>query len=126
MEEQKYSKEAQRKWGNTDAYKQSVSKTANYGKTNWESINQKASLINSKLANNIDKRVDDSAVQQLVSDWQNHITQYYYNYTPYTLQRLGEMYVADEHFKVHYEKIKPGLSEFFSEATEYYCDNIIK
>ncbi|MBU0529134.1 TipAS antibiotic-recognition domain-containing protein [bacterium] len=59
MAEQKYSKEAQRKWGNTDAYKQSVSKTANYGKADWDIINEKASLINSKLANNIDKRVDD-------------------------------------------------------------------
>ncbi|MBU0529133.1 TipAS antibiotic-recognition domain-containing protein [bacterium] len=65
-------------------------------------------------------------MQQLVVDWQNHITQYYYNCTPYILQGLGEMYVADERFKAYYEKIKPGLSEFFSEAIEYYCDNIIK
>ena len=34
---------------------------------------------------------------------------------------LGEMYVADERFKAHYEKIAPGCAEFFRDAINIYC-----
>ena len=34
---------------------------------------------------------------------------------------LGEMYVADERFKAHYEKIAPGCAEFFRAAINIYC-----
>ncbi len=126
MVEYKYSKETQQKWGNTVAYQQSATKTANYRKSDWVIINKKASLINSKLANNIDKDIDDVVVQQLVADWQNHITHYYYNCTTEILRGLGEMYVADERFKKYYDDIKPGLAQFFSNAILRYCDNQTK
>ena len=35
---------------------------------------------------------------------------------------LGEMYVADERFKAHYEKIAPGCTEFFRDAIKIYCE----
>jgi len=34
---------------------------------------------------------------------------------------LGEMYVADERFKAHYEKVAEGCAEFFREALGVYC-----
>ena len=34
---------------------------------------------------------------------------------------LGEMYVADERFKAHYEKIAPGCAEFLRDAINVYC-----
>ena len=34
---------------------------------------------------------------------------------------LGEMYVADERFKAHYEKIAPGCAEFLRDAINIYC-----
>jgi DNA-binding transcriptional MerR regulator len=35
---------------------------------------------------------------------------------------LAEMYVADERFKVHYDKIAPGCAEFFRDAIQFYCE----
>jgi len=34
---------------------------------------------------------------------------------------LGEMYVADERFKAHYDKIAPGCAEFLRDAINVYC-----
>ena len=36
-------------------------------------------------------------------------------------KNLGEMYVADERFKAHYEKIAPGCAEFLRDAINVYC-----
>jgi len=35
---------------------------------------------------------------------------------------LAEMYVADERFKAHYEKIAPGCAEFLRDAINIYCE----
>lgn len=55
MSNQDFQKETEERWGNTGAYKESVKKTANYSKSDWEKINQKASLINNKLAHLMEK-----------------------------------------------------------------------
>jgi len=34
---------------------------------------------------------------------------------------MGEMYVADERFKAHYDKIAPGCAEFLRDAINIYC-----
>ena len=34
---------------------------------------------------------------------------------------LGEIYVADERFKAHYDKITPGCAEFLRDAINVFC-----
>ena len=43
------------------------------------------------------------------------------NYSKEYHNGLAEMYIADERFKVHYEKIAPGCTEFFRDAINIYC-----
>jgi DNA-binding transcriptional MerR regulator len=43
------------------------------------------------------------------------------NYSKEYHKGLGGMYVADERFKAHYEKIAPGCAEFFRDAINAYC-----
>ena len=45
---------------------------------------------------------------------------YYPNYSKEYHKALGEMYVADERFKVNYEKIARGCAEFFRDAINVY------
>ena len=35
---------------------------------------------------------------------------------------LGEIYVADERFRAHYDKIVPGCAEFLRDAINIYCE----
>lgn len=42
-------------------------------------------------------------------------------YSKQAHKALGEMYVADERFKAHYDKIAPGAAEFLRDALNIYC-----
>lgn len=46
---------------------------------------------------------------------------FYPNYSKEYHKGLAEMYVADERFKVNYEKLAPGCTEFFRDAINIYC-----
>ncbi|MCL2527220.1 MAG: TipAS antibiotic-recognition domain-containing protein [Defluviitaleaceae bacterium] len=46
---------------------------------------------------------------------------FYPDYSKAYHKGLADMYVADERFKDHYEKIAPGCAEFLREAVNVYC-----
>jgi len=46
---------------------------------------------------------------------------FYPNYSKEYHRGLAEMYVADERFKAHYEKIAAGCTEFLRDAINIYC-----
>ena len=71
----------------------------------------------------MDKSPASENVQQLVRNWQNHITNYYYNCTNDILCGLGEMYVTDKRFKKYYDDIKPDLAQFFSNSIKHYSES---
>lgn len=119
----KYSDEVKKLWGNTDAYKESQRKTSNYSNKDWDRINEDIQGIFKKFAENMDKKIDSKEVQNLVSEWQNCITENFYYCTNEILRGLGKMYVSDQRFTDNINKYKDGLSLFINNAIEYYCDN---
>jgi len=48
---------------------------------------------------------------------------FYPDYSREYHQGLGEMYVADERFRVNYDKLASGCTEFFRDAINVYCGN---
>jgi len=46
---------------------------------------------------------------------------FYPGYSKEYHKGLAEMYVADERFKAHYEKVAPGCTEFLRDAINIYC-----
>lgn len=116
-----FKEEVKNKYGNTEAYKESVKKTSNYNKKDWEEINTDMNSIFNEIANKMDLGPDSKEVQELVERWRNHITKYHYNCTKEILGSLGQMYVYDERFKNNIDSIKEGLAEFLSKAIEVYC-----
>lgn len=116
-----YKDEVESRWGNTDAYKESIQKTKKYTKTDFEKIEIEAEKIYLDFAKNMDKDVKDEIVQELVKRWQKHITKYFYNCTNEILFGLGEMYVNDERFTKNIDKYKNGLANFINLAIKEYC-----
>ena len=117
----KYAKEVKERYGKTDAYKEYEVKTKNYDKTKWNGINSEDNEIFKAFADNKDKAVDSEEVQGLVKQWQDHISNNYYNCTKEILASLGIMYVNDERFKENIDKSGEGTAEFMSKAIEVYC-----
>lgn len=113
--------EARRRWGDTAAYKECEARQAAYtvgdkvaGRMEMEAlINRFAALVGRDPA--------DREVQELVGEWQAHITRFYYRCTPEILAGLGRMYRLDDRFRDNLDGHGEGTAELMSRAIERYC-----
>lgn len=121
---QKYAEETREKYGNSDAYKESVKKTSKYKKEDWARITAKGDEIYKRIAASMEKGPQDPEVQKAVADYRQYITDSFYNCTPEIFRGLGDLYVNDERFTANIDKKKKGLAAFLREAMIYYCDNL--
>jgi DNA-binding transcriptional MerR regulator len=126
IEKQKeiYAEEVKERWGNTIAYKESELKTSKYNKDDWKKITESMGSIYKKIADNMDKSIDDPLIQEAVGEWRQNITDNFYNCTPEIFRGLGNMYVDDHRFTKNIDKYRDGLAIFLKDAMNYYCDNL--
>src|SRR5688572_26459005 len=110
--------EAERRWGGTEAYRESQRRASQYGKAEWLQLKAEAERINAGLAAAMTSGVPASAPEamDLAEQHRQHISRWFYECT-YAIHRgLGEMYVADPRFSAHYEEAAPGLSAYLRDA----------
>lgn len=120
----KYAEEARQRWGQTDAYKESQNRAAKYTKEDWAKISTEVNAIYSKVAVLMDaKEPEDPEVQELVRQWQEHISTYFYHCPPEMLRGLGDLYVSDERFTKNIDKYRAGLAAFLRDAMHFFADN---
>lgn len=121
---QQYEDEAKQRWGGTDAYKESLAKTAGYSKEQWSDALGGMNGIFAEFADckNCGESVDSDTAQRLVKKLQNYITEHFYHCTDEILTGLGQMYIGDGRFKNNIDKCgEGGTAEFVSEAIKIYC-----
>ncbi|GAA2142683.1 MerR family transcriptional regulator [Kitasatospora kazusensis] len=110
--------EAQDRWGGTEAWKQSQSRTGGYTKADWERITAEMHEINSRLVQvfGTGAAADSTEATDLAEVHRQHITEHFYDCHFAIHRGLGEMYVADPRFAANYEKLAPGLAQWFRDA----------
>ncbi|MFF4324278.1 MerR family transcriptional regulator [Streptomyces sp. NPDC001568] len=113
-----HTEEAERRWGGTDAYRESTRRTASYTKEDWQRIQAAAADINARFAALLDSGASAEAepAMDLAEDHRSWINGSYYFCTYEIHTCLGEMYVADERFTAYYEAVRPGLAVFVRDA----------
>lgn len=116
-----YAKEAEERWGNTEAYKESAHRTKQYNKEDWARISAESERIYKGFAANMEKSPAAPEVQKLVADWQVHISKNFYPCSKEILSGLGKMYVADKRFTKNIDQYGEGLTQFISDAIAEYC-----
>lgn len=118
-----YAEEARQRWGNTPAYRQSAEKTSRYTDADWAQAQGETEAIFKAFANCLAEgnSPEGPEAQQLVKDWQDHITSRYYDCTKEVLAGLGKMYIADERFTKNLDRYGQGTARLMSEAIEFYC-----
>jgi DNA-binding transcriptional MerR regulator len=121
---QKYAEEAKQKYGNTEAYKESMKKTSKFTKEDWARISEDSSRIHNKIIALMDRDPSDPQVQEAIGEWRQHITDNFYNCTLEIFRGLGDLYISDDRFTSNIDKFKPGLAAFMREAMHIYCDNL--
>jgi len=117
-----YIKEVKRRWGHTDAYKQSTKRTEKWTKADYKQIEEEGKEITRKIAKLMDEGFESFNVREQIKKHHQHICIFYdCSYEMY--RNLGQMYVEDVRFTIYYEKFRPGLAVFMKNAIFYYCDH---
>ncbi len=118
-----YKREAQQRWGHTDAYRQSQERVKGFNKQDWQAI-QDATNANIKALVTLmvaGKMPDDPDVQAEIANHHAGIERFY-TCTPQIYRGLADMYVADQRFGDFYRKYHPDLPEFLAKGMRLFCD----
>ncbi len=122
--EDEYQQEAQERWGKTDAWKQSRSRTERYTKADWAEVKAEADAINAAFVAALSsgepatsERAMDAAEQHRL-----HIHDRFYDLDHTFHRGLADMYVADPRFTKTYEDIAPGLAAYVRDAIHANAD----
>ncbi len=113
-----YEAEAQERWGETDAYRQSQNRTKNYTKDDWLAIKREGEEITQGLAALLTAGVPATSVEamDLAEEHRQHISRWYYDCSYEIHRGLGQMYVDDPRFTATYEAAGQGLARYLRDA----------
>ena len=115
-----YADEAEQRWGDTDAYRESRRRTTTYTKADWQRIKDEGEEIEQGLAAAMQAGApaDSERAMDAAEAHRQHISRWFYDCPPEMHAGLGRMYVEDERFTAHYEEIAPGLAQYVSTAVQ--------
>lgn len=108
-----YAEEAEQRWGDTDAWKQSKQRESSFTKDDWKQIKADGDAVNAAFADALARGVTPGSdeANALAERHRAGIEQFYD--CDHAMQVcLAQMYVADERFTKYYEDVAPGLAQY--------------
>lgn len=123
-----HAEEAERRWGETEAYKESNRRVSRYTKEDWQRIKAEEAEVRARLAAALDSGLapDSEEAVAAVEAHREHISRWFYECTYEMHRGLADMYVSDERFRSHYDTQAPGLAAFIREAAHANADRAEK
>lgn len=115
-----YEKEAEERWGDTDAYKESARRTKRYTKDDWARFKAESEANGLAIAALMDEGVvaDDPRAVDLAEQARLLIDRWFYPCSHEFHVGLAEMYIADPRFTATYEKIHLGMAWYVHDAIQ--------
>src|SRR5690625_36536 len=119
-----YPAEAERRWGESDAWKQSRHRMANYGRAEWEQFKadtdrahaQLVAALRAGAAPTSERAMDAAEAHRLVIDTWCYDCDHDFH------RNLAAMYQADPAFTATYEQMARGLTQFVHDALNANAD----
>ena len=110
--------EAERRWGDTDAYRESQRRASSYGKQDWLDIKREGEQVNAAFVAALDAGLppDSPEAAAAATAHRNHISSRFYELTDEMHQGLARMYVGDDRFMRNYDDQRPGLAQYVCDA----------
>jgi DNA-binding transcriptional MerR regulator len=122
-----FAEEAEQHWGETEAWAQSQGRTSKYTKADWAEVKAEMDANNAAFVSAMSdgapatsERAMDAAEQHRL-----HIHQRFYDLTPESHRRLGDMYLADPRFTKNFEDVAPGLAQYVRDAIHANADRAV-
>lgn len=119
-----YQQEAQERWGDTDAWKQSSARTKGYTKADWEEIKAESEAVNAAFVAALQsgEPATSAAAMDAAEAARLQIHTRFYDCSPTFHRDLGDMYVADPRFTKTYEDQATGLAQYVRDAIHANAD----
>ncbi|MGV0644293.1 MerR family transcriptional regulator [Mycolicibacterium sp. XJ2546] len=110
---EEYAQEAEQRWGDTDAWKQSQQRVSTFTKQDWIDAKEQNDALLAALAQaKRDGVTPGSAEGDALAARHRASIERYYECSDDMHVCLGQMYVADERFTRYYDDAEPGLAQF--------------
>lgn len=115
---EQHAQEAEERWGDTEAWKQSQRRTSEYGEAEWDAIKAETEANEAAFADLLRDGVaaDDERTAPLVAAHRRHIDRWFYDCSEQVQRNLAAMYVADQRFTAHYDQREDGLAQYVHDA----------
>ena len=113
-----YTTEAEERWGQTDAWRESQRRTPAYAKDDWVAIKREADANMAAFAAAMKDGVAPASemAMELSEAHRRHISRWFYDCSYGHHQALAEMYISDPRFTRTYDEIAPGLARYVHDA----------
>ncbi|WP_030331433.1 MerR family transcriptional regulator [Micromonospora parva] len=110
--------EAEQRWGDTDAYRESNRRASRYGKEDWLRIRAENEDWGRRIVALMaaGAPADSAEAMELAEEHRQLICRWFYECSYEMQTGLADMYLADERFTAHYENIAEGLAAYLHEA----------
>jgi len=119
-----YAAEAQERWGETDAWKQSQRRTSQYSKEDWVEVKAEMDTVNAAFveAKRAGLAPDSTQAMDAAEAHRRHIHDRFYDVSHDFHRGLADMYVADPRFTGTYDDQEPGLAQYVRDAIHANAD----
>jgi len=113
-----YEEEVKERWGDTDAYRQSKSRTSKYSKDDFDAakVDQEAATELFVYAFGNSLPIDSPKAQEAVIAHRETITKWFYDCSIEMQKNLALMYIEDPRFKEYYDGRVRGLAQYVHDA----------
>jgi MerR family transcriptional regulator, thiopeptide resistance regulator len=110
---EEYAAEAEQRWGDTDAWRQSQQRTANLTEADWRQVKAEGDALDADLVSAMTSGVAPGSAQaNALAERHRASVQRFYDCGDEMHRGLAEMYIADPRFRDRYETIAPGLAQY--------------
>jgi hypothetical protein len=113
-----FENEVHERWGDTEAYRQSTSRTSKYSKEDFEAakVDQEAATELFVYAFGNSLPIDSPKAQEAVRAHRDAITKWFYDCSVEMQKNLALMYIEDPRFKEYYDGRVRGLAQYVHDA----------
>jgi MerR family transcriptional regulator, thiopeptide resistance regulator len=113
-----HAEEAERRWGESDSFKESNRRVSKYTKQDWLTLKAEAEEVQNRLAAAFEGGLapDSGEAMDAAEAHRQHISHWFYECTYEIHRGLTDMYVSDERFRSNYDTQAPGLAAYIKEA----------
>lgn len=114
-----YQDEARERWGDTDAWKQSVARSRDWDAAQWQEVKDETDAVEADLAEALGRGVEPGSEEaNTLAERHRATIDRHYDCTHSMQVVLARMYTEDPRFAAHYDQHAEGLAAWLRRAIE--------